>query len=57
MLGDRGIDCGSGLRAGIKALLFDEFGNLSSQEYTYYTRSIAEVFSLVKSLMAENRGN
>lgn len=51
MLGDRGIDCGSGLRAGIKALLFDELGNLSSQEYTYYTRTIKEVTETVKSII------
>lgn len=51
MLGDRTIDCGSGLNAGIKALLFDEFGTLADSEYTYYTRTIDEVFETVKSII------
>ncbi len=51
MLGDRTIDCGSGLSAGTKALLFDEFGTLKDSSYTYYTNSIAEVSAVVKDLM------
>lgn len=51
MLGDRTIDCGSGLNAGIKALLFDEFGMLKDSEYTYYTSTIKEVAETVKSIM------
>ncbi len=51
MLGDRAIDCGSGLNAGISALLFDEFYALRDSEYTYYTNTINEVFLCVKSLM------
>lgn len=51
MLGDRAIDCGSGLNAGIKALLFDEFGSLKESEYTYYCRTPAETAELIKRLM------
>ena len=51
MLGDRPIDCGSGLNAGIKALLFDEFGNLSDSECSFYCKSIREVFETVKKLI------
>ncbi len=51
MLGDRLIDCGSGLNAGIKALLFDEFGVLRDGEYTYYTETIAQVSEKIKELM------
>lgn len=51
MLGDRTIDCGSGLNAGIKALLFDEFRTLKDSDYTYYTTTIPEVFETIKSVM------
>lgn len=51
MLGDRTIDCGSGINAGIKALLFDEFGALKDSEYTYYTASTDEVSARIKKLM------
>lgn len=51
MLGDRTIDCGAGLNAGIKALLFDEFGTLKDSEYTYYTASTDEVSARLKELM------
>lgn len=51
MLGDRTIDCGAGLNAGIKALLFDEFGTLSHGNYTYYTKNITEVSEVIKKLM------
>lgn len=51
MLGDRTIDCGAGLNAGIKALLFDEFGTLSHGNYTYYTKNITEVSEVIKELM------
>lgn len=48
MLGDRHIDCKAGLNAGIKALLFDEFGNLKDGEYTYYTSSIEELAEKIR---------
>ena len=51
MLGDRLIDCGSGLGAGIKALLFDEFGTLARGNYTYYTRTIEEVEKTIKTVL------
>ncbi len=51
MLGDRTIDCGSGLNAGIKALLFDEFGTLRDSNCTYYTKTIGEVSDIIKELM------
>ena len=51
MLGDRTIDCGSGLNAGIKALLFDEFRILKNSEYTYYTTSIKEVFETINEII------
>ncbi len=51
MLGDREIDCLSGLNAGISALLFDEFGTLNDSKYTFYTASINEVFETVKQLI------
>ncbi len=51
MLGDREIDCLSGLNAGIKALLFDEFSALKSSQYTFYETSIDGVFEKVKELM------
>lgn len=51
MLGDRTIDCGAGLNAGIEALLFDEYGALKNSDCTYYTTSIKEVAEKVKELM------
>lgn len=51
MLGDRTIDCGAGLNAGIKALLFDEFEALRDSDYTYYTRTVTEVSELIKELI------
>lgn len=51
MLGDREIDCLSGLNAGISALLFDEFSTLSDCKYTFYSESIDGVFQKVKELM------
>ena len=51
MLGDRLIDCGAGLNAGIKALLFDEFRFLSEGEYTYYVNTISELDEKVRTLM------
>ena len=51
MLGDREIDCLSGLNAGIAALLFDEFGTLKDTEYTFYKNTIDGVFGKVKELM------
>ena len=51
MLGDRTIDCGAGLNAGTKALLFDEFRILKDSECTYYTTSISEVFETIKAIM------
>lgn len=51
MAGDRPIDCGAGINAGIKTLLFDDAKSLKNSEYTYYTTSIEEVFYRVKELM------
>lgn len=51
MLGDRSIDCGAGINAGIKALLFDEAGELYQSKFTYYTTSVKEVEIKVRELM------
>ncbi len=51
MLGDRAIDCGSGLSAGIRALLFDEFGTLRDNAYTYYAQTPFQVFEIIRELM------
>ena len=51
MLGDREIDCLSGLNAGISALLFDEFLSLKDSKYTYYANTIKEVSDIVRKLM------
>ncbi len=51
MLGDREIDCLSGLNAGITALLFDEFASLRDSKYTHYANTIEEVFGKVKELI------
>lgn len=51
MLGDREIDCLSGLNAGVSALLFDEFSSLKDSKYTYYANTIKEVSDIVGRLM------
>lgn len=51
MLGDREIDCLSGLNAGISSLLFDEFLSLKDSKYTYYANTIKEVSDTVRKLM------
>ena len=51
MLGDRAIDCDSGLNAGIKALLFDEFHSLKQSNYTYYANTVDEVSDKIKDIM------
>ncbi len=51
MLGDREIDCLSGLNAGIRALLFDEFSALENSRYTFYETTIDGVFKKVRELM------
>ena len=51
MLGDRPIDCGSGINAGIKALLFDEFTSLKDSAYSFYCTTIDEVSEAVKGLI------
>lgn len=51
MLGDREIDCLSGLNAGISSLLFDEFSSLKNSEYTFYETNMDGVFGKVKELM------
>ena len=51
MLGDREIDCLSGLNAGIKALLFDEFSALENSRYTFYENTIDGVFKKVRELI------
>ncbi|MBQ6897826.1 MAG: HAD hydrolase-like protein [Clostridia bacterium] len=51
MLGDREIDCLSGLKAGTTALLFDEYGTLKNSKYTFYETTVDGVFRKVKELM------
>ena len=51
MLGDREIDCLSGLNAGISALLFDELSALQDSQCTFYETTIQGVFAKVKELM------
>ena len=51
MLGDREIDCLSGLNAGISSLLFDEFGTLKNTRYSFYESCIDGVFERVRELM------
>ena len=51
MLGDREIDCLSGLNAGISALLFDEFSSLDGGPYPYYETTVQGVFERVKKLL------
>lgn len=52
MLGDRAIDVGSGLNAGISACLFDEFGDLPADiECTYRCGSTEEIAALIKKLL------
>lgn len=51
MLGDRPIDCGAGINAGIKTLLFDEFYLLKDSDYGYYANTSDEVFSIIKQLI------
>ena len=49
MLGDRSIDVGSGLNAGIAACLFDEDGTLGDVPCTLYVRSTERIFEFVKN--------
>ena len=51
MLGDREIDCLSGLNADISALLFDEFSSLDGGPYPYYETTVQGVFERVKKLL------
>lgn len=51
MLGDREIDCLSGINAGISALLFDEFSSLGDARCTFRTASVEEVSAKVRELM------
>lgn len=54
MLGDRVIDCMSGINCGMKALLFDELGMLKDTgSYTYYVPTTADLFEKVKILLEE----
>ena len=47
MIGDREIDIGSGLAAGTKGILFDEFHNLGATDAQYRVYSIAEMRALL----------
>jgi phosphoglycolate phosphatase-like HAD superfamily hydrolase len=49
MLGDRAIDVGSGLNAGIVGGLFDEDKKLAGTKCTIYTNTIDEIFSFVRT--------
>ena len=47
MIGDREIDVGSGIAAGTKGILFDEFANLGETAAQYRVYSIAEMRALL----------
>ena len=47
MIGDREIDIGSGLAAGTKGILFDEFHNLGETVAQHRVYSIAEMRALL----------
>ena len=51
MLGDRLIDVGSGVNAGVHTLLFDEFGDLPETECDYRCRSTEELLALIKRMI------
>ena len=47
MIGDREIDVGSGIAAGTKGILFDEFGNLPETQAQHRVCSIGEMRELL----------
>ena len=51
MLGDRLIDVGSGINAGVRTLLFDEFGDLPVAPCDYRCRTTEELYALVKTML------
>ena len=51
MLGDRLIDIGSGINAGVHTLLFDEFGDLPEASCDFRCRTTEELYELVRGMM------
>ena len=51
MLGDRLIDIGSGINAGVHTCLFDEFGDLPEAACDHRVRTTEELYALVKTMM------
>ena len=51
MLGDRLIDIGSGINAGVHTCLFDEFGDLPPAACDYRCRSTEELYELVQRMI------
>ena len=51
MLGDRLIDIGSGINAGVHTCLFDEFGDLPESDCDYRVRTTEELYELVRELL------
>ena len=51
MLGDRLIDIGSGVNAGVRTCLFDEFGDLPETSCDHRVRTTEELYALVKTMM------
>ena len=51
MLGDRLIDIGAGTNAGVRTLLFDEFGDLPETVCDYRCRTTEELYKLVKEML------
>lgn len=52
MLGDRLIDVGSGVNAGVHTCLFDEFGDLPEVNCDHRVRTTEALFDLVKAIMS-----
>lgn len=55
MLGDRLIDVGSGINAGIHTLLFDEFGDLPETDCDYRIRDTEELYALVRMMITSEK--
>ena len=51
MLGDRLIDVGSGVNAGVHTCLFDEFGDLPEADCDYRVHTTEELLELVKAII------
>ncbi len=56
MLGDRLIDIGSGINAGVHTCLFDEFGDLPESDCDYRVRTTEELYGVIKRLMPRTSG-